>query len=74
MVQLEHLALADNRYSPSISLAAQQASVPKLERQTDLYPSTLRRFVEVARGTLELRIELPGKRVMHLTGVGDFHG
>jgi DNA-binding XRE family transcriptional regulator len=53
------------------SLGVKQPSVHKIERQTDLYLSTLRRFVEAAGGTLELRIELPGKGVMHLTGLGD---
>ncbi|HVI06080.1 MAG TPA: XRE family transcriptional regulator [Sphingomicrobium sp.] len=53
------------------SLGVKQPSVHKMERQTDLYLSTLRRFVEAAGGTLELRIELPGKGVLHLTGVGD---
>jgi hypothetical protein len=42
-----------------------------MERQADLYLSTLRRFVEAAGGTLELRVELPGKGVLHLTGMGD---
>ncbi|HKT16326.1 MAG TPA: XRE family transcriptional regulator [Allosphingosinicella sp.] len=55
------------------SLGVKQPSVHKIERQTDLYLSTLRRFVEAAGGTLELRIELPGKGVLHLTGVGDLH-
>ncbi|HWI86307.1 MAG TPA: XRE family transcriptional regulator [Sphingomonas sp.] len=55
------------------SLGVKQPSVHKIERQTDLYLSTLRRFVEAVGGTLELRIELPGKGVMHLTGVGDIH-
>jgi len=31
----------------------------------------LRRFVEAAGGTLELRVELPGKGVLQLTGLGD---
>lgn len=53
------------------SLGVKQPSVHKIERQTDLYLSTLRRFVEAAGGTLELRIKLPGKGVLHLTGVGD---
>lgn len=52
-------------------LNIKQPSVHKIEKQTDLYLSTLRRFVEAAGGTLELRVELPGKGVMHLTGVGD---
>lgn len=56
------------------ALGIKQPSVHKIERQTDLYLSTLRRFVEAAGGTLELRVELPGKGVIRLTGVGDLHG
>jgi DNA-binding XRE family transcriptional regulator len=55
------------------TLGVKQPSVHKIERQTDLYLSTLRRFVEAAGGKLELRVELPGKGVLHLTGVGDLH-
>lgn len=43
----------------------------KIERQTDLYLSTLRRFVEAAGGTLELRIDLPGTGAFTLTGLGE---
>lgn len=53
------------------ALGVKQPSVLKIERQTDLYLSTLRRFVEAAGGTLELRVELPGKGVLSLTGMGD---
>jgi hypothetical protein len=53
------------------SLGIKQPSVLKIERQTDLYLSTLQRFVEAAGGKLELRVELPGKGVVHLTGLGD---
>jgi DNA-binding XRE family transcriptional regulator len=53
------------------ALGIKQPSVVKIERQTDLYLSTLRRFVEAAGGKLELRVELPGKGVLHLTGVGE---
>ena len=56
------------------SLGIKQPSVHKIERQTDLYLSTLRRFVEAAGGKLELRVELPGKGVLHLTGVGQLRG
>lgn len=52
------------------SLGIKQPSVHKIEKQTDLYLSTLRRFVEAAGGSLELRVELPGKGVLHLKGVG----
>lgn len=52
------------------TLGIKQPSVARIEKQTDLYLSTLRRFVEAAGGTLELRVELPGKGVLHLTGIG----
>jgi transcriptional regulator with XRE-family HTH domain len=55
------------------SLGVKQPSVLKIERQTDLYLSTLRRFVEAAGGTLELRVELPGTGVMRLTGMGELN-
>jgi DNA-binding XRE family transcriptional regulator len=53
------------------SLGVKQPSVLKIERQTDLYLSTLRRFVEAAGGKLELRVELPGTGPLTLTGVGE---
>ena len=55
------------------ALGIKQPSVHKIERQTDLYLSTLRRFVEAAGGTLELRVELPGKGTIRLTGLADLH-
>ena len=55
------------------SLGIKQPSVLKIERQTDLYLSTLRRFVEAAGGTLELRVELPGTGAFTLTGLGDIN-
>ncbi len=53
------------------SLGVRQPGIAKIERQTDLYLSTLRRFVEAAGGTLELRVTLPGAGVLHLTGLGE---
>ena len=53
------------------SLGVKQPAVVKIERQADLYLSTLRRFVEAAGGTLELRVELPGTGAFTLTGVGE---
>ncbi len=55
----------------AVELGVKQPSVHKIERQTDLYLSTLRKFIEAAGGTLELRVELPGRGVMSLTGVGE---
>jgi transcriptional regulator with XRE-family HTH domain len=53
------------------SLGIKQPSVVKIERQADLYLSTLRRFVEAAGGKLELRVELPGTGTFSLTGIGE---
>lgn len=53
------------------ALGIRQPSVHKMERQADLYLSTLRRFVEAAGGSLELRVELPGKGVVRLKGLGE---
>ena len=53
------------------SLGIKQPGIVKIERQTDLYLSTLRRFVEAAGGKLELRVELPGTGAFTLTGVGE---
>lgn len=54
-------------------LGIKQPSVHKIEQQTDLYLSTLRRFVEAAGGTLELRVNLPGQPTIRLTGLADLH-
>lgn len=55
------------------SLGIKQPSVHKMEKQADLYISTLRRFVEAAGGKLELLVELPGKGSFRLTGLGRIH-
>jgi transcriptional regulator with XRE-family HTH domain len=70
---LKALRLLAQRSQDQIAqgLGITQPSVLKIERQTDLYISTLQRFVEAAGGKLELRVELPGKGVLHLTGLGD---
>jgi len=72
---LKALRLLADRSQEQIAraLGVKQPSVLKIERQTDLYLSTLRRFVEAAGGTLELRVELPGKGVLHLTGMGELN-
>jgi hypothetical protein len=73
---LKALRLLAKRSQDQIArgLGVKQPAVLKMERQTDLYLSTLRRFVEAAGGTLELRVTLPGKGVMNLTGVGELSG
>lgn len=68
---LQTLRILAERSQEQIADALKQPSVYKIERQADRYLSTLRRFVEVARGNLELRVTLPGKGTIHLTGLGD---
>ena len=70
---LKALRLLAKRSQEQIAqgLGVKQPAVLKIERQTDLYLSTLRRFVEAAGGTLELRVTLPGQGVMRLTGLGE---
>ncbi|MFD1624939.1 XRE family transcriptional regulator [Azospirillum griseum] len=52
------------------ALNVKQPTIHQIEKRTDLYLSTLRRFVEAAGGELELRVSLPGKGAFKLTGVG----
>ncbi|CBS85594.1 XRE family transcriptional regulator [Azospirillum lipoferum] len=53
------------------TLNVKQPTVHQIEKRTDLYLSTLRRFVEAAGGELELRVSLPGKGAFKLTGIGE---
>ena len=48
-----------------------QASIAKLERRTDMYLSTLRRFVEAMGGELEIVARFPDQRHVRLRGVGE---
>ncbi len=70
---LKALRLIAKRSQEQIAegLGVSQPAVLKMERQTDLYLSTLRRFIEAAGGTLELRVTLPGQGELKLTGVGE---
>ena len=53
------------------TLDMKQASVSKIERQADLYVSTLRRFIEACGGTLYIAAVLPtGVVAINQFGVG----
>jgi hypothetical protein len=52
-------------------LGLKQPSVSKIERQTDMYLSTLRNYVEASGGKLELVVRYPNRRPVYLTGFGD---
>lgn len=48
-----------------------QASIAKLERRTDMYLSTLRRFVEAMGGELSIVAEFPDQPTVRLRGLGE---
>ncbi len=48
-----------------------QASIAKLERRTDMYLSTLRRFVEAMGGELEIVARFPNQPHVRLRGIGE---
>jgi DNA-binding transcriptional regulator YiaG len=52
------------------ALCVKQGSVSKLERRTDLYISTLRRYIEAMGGDLELRANFPDGSVS-ITSIGE---
>ena len=53
------------------TLKIKQPSVSKIEKQTDMYLSTLRSYVEAIGGELDLVIRLPAHRAMRLHRLGE---
>jgi DNA-binding XRE family transcriptional regulator len=53
------------------ALNIKQPSVSKIEKQTDMYLSTLRSYVEAIGGELDLIVRLPSRRAMHLRQLGE---
>jgi transcriptional regulator with XRE-family HTH domain len=53
------------------SLRISQPSVSKIEKQTDMYLSTLRNYVEAVGGNLELVVRFPQHPPLHLGGLGE---
>jgi hypothetical protein len=56
------------------SAAIKQPSVSKIEKQTDMYLSTLRSYVEAIGGKLDLVVRLPSRRAMRLHRLGEMLG
>src|SRR6266576_1699345 len=52
-------------------LKIKQPSVSKIEKQTDMYLSTLRSYVEAIGGELDLVVRLPSRRPIRLNRLGD---
>lgn len=53
------------------SLKISQPSVSKIEKQTDMYLSTLRNYVEAMGGDLELVVRFPRQPPLRLSRLGD---
>ena len=53
------------------ALNIKQPSVSKIEKQADMYLSTLRSYVEAIGGKLELTVKLPSHPALHLHSLGD---
>jgi predicted XRE-type DNA-binding protein len=53
------------------ALNIKQPSVSKIEKQTDMYLSTLRSYVEAIGGELELVVKLPQRPALHIHHLGD---
>ena len=57
------------------ALKVKQPAISKIERQTDMYLSTLRNYVEAMGGKLELVVRLPSHAPLRLERLGDLvHG
>jgi len=52
------------------ALSIKQPSVSRMERQIDMYISTLGAYIRAAGGDLEILVTLPGGRKVSLTGLG----
>lgn len=53
------------------ALSIKQPSVSKIEKQTDMYLSTLRSYVEAVGGKLELTVKLPDRPELRIHHLGD---
>ncbi|TRC75789.1 XRE family transcriptional regulator [Mesorhizobium sp. WSM4310] len=53
------------------ALNIKQPSVSKIEKQADMYLSTLRSYVEAVGGKLELTVTLPARPTLRLHNLGD---
>lgn len=62
---LHELRLALNLTQEELAsvLQVNQAAISKMERRTDMYISTLARFIEAMGGTLEVRAQFPDGEV-----------
>lgn len=64
-------ALAFTQSTLSETLGVGQAEISKIENRTDIFISTLRRFIEAMGGELEIRANFPD-RVITITNFSSF--
>src|SRR5438876_2229483 len=53
------------------ALKIKQPSISKIERQTDMYLSTLRRYVEAIGGELDVIVRFPSRPALRLRRLGE---
>ncbi|EJW13359.1 transcriptional regulator, XRE family protein [Rhodovulum sp. PH10] len=70
---LQELRRVTGKVQADIAAALEitQPSVSKIEKQTDMYLSTLRSFVEAIGGELELVVRLPSRPPIRLRSLGE---
>lgn len=51
----------------ALALKVKQPTVSKIEKQTDMYLSTLRNYIRACGGELKLVVELPSRKTITLT-------
>lgn len=56
------------------ALKIKQPSVSKIERQADMYLSTLKSYVEAIGGQLDLVVHLPSRAPLRIERLGDLAG
>ncbi len=73
----EHMTLQELRKSRAVTQAqlakelhVAQKQVSEIENRTDLHISTVRRMVEALGGHMEIRVQMPGRKPVALSGIG----
>ena len=78
VLEAEYLSLQELRQKAGITqanvskvLKMEQGNVSRLEKNSDMLLSTLRKYIEAIGGKLNLIVELPNKPPIALGGIGD---
>jgi transcriptional regulator with XRE-family HTH domain len=73
---LQELRAAAGKAQAEIATAlnVKQPSVSKIEKQTDMYLSTLRNYIKAMGGELDLVVRFPSRPAIHILRLGDASG